>query len=32
VDAVFMSYQLNARLAYVDHEDRPAAERLPDAS
>ena len=26
-----MSPQLNARLAYVDHEDRPAAERLPDA-
>jgi hypothetical protein len=26
-----MSYQLNARLAHVDHEDRPAAERLPNA-
>ena len=26
-----MSHQLNARLAYVDHEDRPAAERLPNA-
>ena len=29
VDAMFMSPQLNARLAYVDHEDRPAPRRLP---
>ena len=27
-----MSHQLNARLAYVDHEDRPAAERLTGRS
>jgi hypothetical protein len=30
-DTAFISHQFNARLAYVDHEDRPAARRLPDA-
>jgi hypothetical protein len=32
LDAVFMSHQLNACLAYVDHEDQPAPERCRDAS
>jgi hypothetical protein len=31
VDTAFISHQVNASLAYVDHEDRPAAGRLPDA-
>jgi hypothetical protein len=30
-DTAFISHQFNARLAYVDHEDRPTARRLPDA-
>ena len=31
VDTAFISHQVNASLAYVDHEDRPAAGGLPDA-
>jgi hypothetical protein len=31
VDAAFISHQLNDRLAHVDHEDRPAAQRLSGA-